>query len=267
MRFFAAENRSLPRLFLPSAIAVLGCVLLSSCAAENHAPPFANQPYEAFSRSAAVAIALREWRLWGERVDDNDGAGYVQHAATMAERQQGLWQRVGEYWWEGLNANEPETRWTGKHDADGKVFPVHKNGEYAWSAAFISYVMRIAGAGPEFPYAADHSYYINYAARPYHAGKLLIAENPKTYAPRLGDLVCFPRGWARNLTFAALPTSYLYPAHCSIVTGGGPGMVEIVGGNVDDAVTMEHLHANAQGLLAGNMENWFVVLRVLYTRN
>ncbi|MDE1895546.1 MAG: DUF2272 domain-containing protein [Rhodospirillales bacterium] len=252
---------------MATAMAALAGVLLSSCAAENHAPPFANQPYEAFSRSAAVAIALREWRLWGERVDDNDGAAYVQHAATMAERQQGLWQRVGEYWWEGLNANQPETRWTGKHDADGKVFPVHKNGEYAWSAAFISYVMRIAGAGPEFPYAADHSYYINNAAQPYHAGKLLIAENPKTYAPRLGDLVCFPRGWASNLTFAALPTSYLYPAHCSIVTGGGPGMVGVVGGNVDDSVTMEHLHANAQGLLAGNMENWFVVLRVLYTRN
>ncbi len=253
--------------FIAGAAKVFGCVFLASCAVENHAPPFANVPYEAFSRSAAVAVALREWRLWGQRVDDSNGAGYVQHAATMAERQQGLWQRVGEYWWEGLNAGAPETGWTGKHDAAGKVFPVHKNGDYAWSAAFISYVMRIAGAGPRFPYAADHSYYINYAARAYHPGKLLIAENPKTYAPRLGDLVCFPRGWAGNLAFAALPTPYLFPAHCSIVTGGGPGVVEVVGGNVDDAVTMEHLHANAQGLLAGNRENWFVVLRVLYARN
>ncbi|MDE8346693.1 MAG: DUF2272 domain-containing protein [Acidocella sp.] len=247
--------------------AVSGVFLLASCAAENHAPPFANGGYEPFTRSAAVAVALREWRLWGNRVDDRDGAGYVQHAATMAERQQGLWQRVGEYWWEGMNAGEPDARWTGKHDGDGKVFPVHKNGDYAWSAAFISYVMRIAGAGPDFPYAPDHSYYINDAARPYHPGKLLIAENPKAYAPRLGDLVCFPRGWAHALTFTDLPTSYVFPAHCSIVTGGGPGMVEVVGGNVDDAVTMEHLRANAQGLLAGNQENWFVVLRVLYTRN
>ncbi|MBU6449460.1 MAG: DUF2272 domain-containing protein [Rhodospirillales bacterium] len=244
-----------------------GFLFLASCAAGNHAPPFANVPYEAFSRSAAVAVALREWRLWGSRVDDSGGATYVQHEATMAERQQGLWQRVGEYWWEGLNAGAPDARWTGKHDAEGKVFPVRKNGDYAWSAAFISYVMRIAGAGPAFPYAADHSYYINYAARLYHPGKLLIAENPKVYAPRLGDLVCFPREWAHALTFADLPTAYFFPAHCSLVTGGGPGVLEVVGGNVDDAVTMQHLHANAQGLLAGNQENWFVVLRVLYARN
>ncbi len=267
MKFSAAIRQKLFRPLFFQKAAAFGFVFLASCAVETHAPPFANGGYEPFSRSAAVAVALREWRLWGGHVDDDDGAGYVQRDATMPERQQGLWQRVGEYWWEGMNSNEPDARWTGKHDGNGKLFPVAVNGDYAWSAAFISYVMRIAGAGPDFPYAPDHATYINYAARPYHPGKLLIAENPLDYAPRLGDIVCFPRGRARDLTFSDLPASYLFPAHCSIVTGGGPGMVEIVGGNVDDAVTMEHLHANAQGLLSGNRENWFVVLRVLYTQN
>ncbi|MGE4480582.1 DUF2272 domain-containing protein [Acidocella sp.] len=248
-------------------MAALSFCLLSSCAAGTHAPPFASVPYEPFSRSAAVAVALREWRLWGSQVEHDGGAGYVQHAATMAERQQGLWQRVGEYWWEGMPAGEPDARWTGKHDGAGKIFPVAKNGDFAWSAAFISYVMRIAGAGAHFPYAPDHATYINYAARPYRPGKLLIAENPKDYAPRLGDLVCFPRGRARNLTFQDLPTSFLFPAHCAVVTGGGPGRVDVVGGNVEDSVMMEKLHADAQGRLAGNQENWFVVLRVLYARN
>ena len=267
MRGSRLEVLQILRPLFSKKAALLSLGLLSACAVQNHAPPFANVPYEPFSRSAAVAVALREWRLWGGRVDDHDGAGYVQHAATMAERQQGLWQRVGEYWWEGMNANEPDARWTGKHDGDGKQFPVARNGYFAWSAAFISYVMRIAGAGPDFPYAPDHATYINYAARPFHPGKLLIAENPAEYAPRLGDLICFPRGRARDLAFKDLPTSYLFPAHCGIVTGGGPGMVEIIGGNVDDAVTMEHLHANAQGLLSGNRENWFVVLKVLYAQN
>jgi hypothetical protein len=226
-------------------------------------------PYEAFSRSAAVAIATDEWRLWGMRVDDNNSAGYVQTNATMGERQPGLWQRVGEYWWEGLNAGAPEARWTGKHDDKGHVFPVPLNGDYAWSAAFISYVMRIAGAGPAFPYAPDHATYINYAAR---AAKgeirdpLLIAENPATYAPRLGDLVCRGRGAARNLTFADLPTHHAFPAHCSIVTAGGADTLSIVGGNVEDAVTLEHLHTDDAGELRGNPENWFVVLRVMYRR-
>ena len=42
-------------------------------------------------------------------------------------------------------------------------FPAGQDGTYAWSAAFISYVMRIDGAGPKFPYAISHSTYINAA--------------------------------------------------------------------------------------------------------
>ncbi|MCB5945942.1 DUF2272 domain-containing protein [Acidocella sp. KAb 2-4] len=233
----------------------------------NHAPPFANVPYAPFSRSAAVAVAMDEWRLWGSRVDDNGGPGYVQTGATMAERQQGLWQRVGEYWWEGMNASVPASRWTGKHDAEGRVFSVPANGDYAWSAAFISYVMRIAGAGRDFPYAPDHATYINYAARAARGEvrhPLLVAEDPQSYAPQLGDLACFPRDWAGGLSFAALPTNYNFPAHCGIVVDTAPESISIVGGNVDDAVVMEHLHTDAAGLLQGNRENWFVILRVNY---
>ena len=49
-----------------------------------------------------------------------------------------------------MNAGAPEAAWTGKHDANGIVFPAGEDGNYAWSAAFISYVMRIAGAGARF---------------------------------------------------------------------------------------------------------------------
>lgn len=226
-------------------------LLLSSCTVGSHAPPFADLPYQPFSRSAAVAIALREWRLWGSGYNDNPD--YVQRAATMPEREQGLWQRVGEYWWEGMNANTPTSRWTGKHDAKGQVFAVAVNGRYAWSAAFISYIMRIAGAGPAFPYAPDHAYYINYAARPYHDGKFMIAENPADYAPRLGDLVCYARGWAVGLTFKDLPTKFYFPSHCDIVAGRRAGILLVVGGNVDDSVLMTKLSVNAQGILVSEV--------------
>jgi hypothetical protein len=243
-------------------------LVLGGCAAPAvHAPRFAQVPYEAFSRANAVAIAMDEWRLWGMHVDDDDGAGYVQNAATMAERQPGLWERVGEYWWEGMNPGAPEALWTGKHDAQGNVFPASVDGDYAWSAAFISYVMRVSGAGAAFPYAPDHATYINYAARAAHgevSNPLLIAEDPVTYAPRLGDLVCFGRGAARDLRFQDLPTAQIFPAHCSIVAASGNGEISVIGGNVDDAVTMEHLHTNSQGELSVNWENWFVVLRVMY---
>ncbi len=245
-------------LLLPLALG--GCV-----ASDAHAPYFAQASYAPFSRTDAVAVAMDEWRLFGMRVDDSGGASYEQTDATMAERQPGLWQRIGEYWWEGMNAGEPDASFTGKHDAHGKIFPVAVNGQYAWSAAFISYVMRIAGAGAAFPYAPGHATYINYAARK-HAAPLLIAEDPASYAPRLGDLTCFPRGHARDLTFRDLPTAQNFPAHCSIVVAGGPDSISVIGGNVDDAVTMEHLHTNDAGQLRGNSYNWFVVLRVMYQR-
>ncbi len=245
-------------------LALAGCV-----APDAHAPRFAQVPYETFSRADAVAVAMDEWRLWGGRVDDSGGAGYHKTPATMAERQPGLWERVGEYWWEGMNAGTHDAAYTGKHDARGLVFPAADDGRYAWSAAFISYVMRIAGAGAAFPYAPDHAKYINYAARAARGevkNPLLIAENPASYAPRLGDLVCFPRAWASGLRFADLPAAGSFPAHCAIVVAGGVERLSVVGGNVDDAVTMEHLRTNAAGELSGNRENWFVVLRVMYLR-
>lgn len=242
--------------------------MLGGCAVQTHAPPFASVPYEPFSRSAAIAIANGEWRLWGSRV--GEAPDYTQTAASMGERQQGLWQRVGEYWWQGMNAGEPDAAFTGKHNAQGQVFPINDNGRYAWSAAFISYVMRIAGAGPKFPYAPDHATYINYAARAaqgHIAHPLLLAENPALYAPRLGDLTCFPRGSAGTLTFADLPTTHGFPSHCGIVVAASAGGIDIISGNVDDAVVLEHLNTNAQGLLANNPQNWFVILRVLYSVN
>jgi hypothetical protein len=255
--FFSKKNVLLP-LFLTSCVAP-----------DAHAPPFAQHDYAPFSQATAVAVALDEWRLWGQHVDDDDGAGYVQTDATMPERQPGLWQRVGEYWWEGMNAGAPEDAWTGKHDAQGVVFPVAVNGRYAWSAAFISYVMRMAGAGAAFPYAPDHAFYINYAARA-AAGRvvdpLLIAEDPARYAPRLGDLLCFGRGQGRDLSFADLPTAYSFPGHCSIVVAGGDGVISEIGGNVDDAVTLTHVKVNAAGVTDDPSHHWLAVLRVMYAQ-
>jgi hypothetical protein len=258
-------NKSFLCAFLQKSAACFCLSLLTACAApDTHAPIFAQRNYAPFSRQDAVAVALDEWLLWGSRVDDKGGAGYRQEDATMGERQPGLWQRVGEYWWEGMNADEPDNACTGKHDAEGRVFPVAVNAQYAWSAAFISYVMRIAGAGKNFPYAPDHATYINYAARAAKGeiqNPLLIAEDPKLYAPRLGDLICFGRRSARGLKFVDLPTATLFPAHCSIVVAGAVEQISVIGGNVDDAVVMEHVATSNAGLVGSP---WFVILRVMY---
>src|SRR5579862_9843176 len=73
--------------------------LLAACALQPqpdaHVPPFARIPYVPVSREAIVAIAEREWRLFGSRVDD--GPDPMNDAGEKPEREEGLWQRVGEY--------------------------------------------------------------------------------------------------------------------------------------------------------------------------
>jgi hypothetical protein len=230
-------------------------------------PPFARVPYQAFSRAAAVALALGEWRAFGSpTVTSNQPIA----GDPWRERAEGLWQRVGEYWWLGLPMGSPDQGWTGMHDAQGRVFPESEDGNYAWSAAFIDYVMRMAGATDHFPYASDHAAYIN-AAREHDMGQkpsvALDAYPPESYAPQLGDLVCEWRA-QHPVAYADLPTQAPFPAHCAIVTAVNPGRLDTIGGNVDNSVALEQVPVSASGLIADPDpdHHWFVVLRVLYAQ-
>jgi hypothetical protein len=259
---------------LPLIGLVAGCAAVPPPARDAHVPDFARKSYEPFNRTAAVAIALREWRLFGSPVVDGDPRNRPrQDPEVKPERLPGLWQRVGEYWWLGLDAGDPARRWTGKHDGDGRVFPAAEDGEFAWSAAFISYVMRIANAGPRFPYSASHSVYID-AAREVSLGRrsgtALWAAAPDAYAPQPGDLVCFGRGAAGDLRFEDLPAGR-FAAHCAIVVAADPGELSVIGGNVEDEVALTHVPVTAAGTLApgggpplDTRYPWSVAIRVLY---
>jgi hypothetical protein len=265
--------------------------LLAGCASppDAHVPPFARVPYEPMSRQAVVAIALREWRLFGSPVEDmaadeadapapdatttSEMAKPETSVAEKPERAPGLWQRVGEYWWLGQDAGSSYARWTGKHDEDGHVFAPDRDEEFAWSAAFISYVMRMAGAGPHFPYAPDHAHYIDIAKRQaLHeiSGWVVTAERPDAYAPQPGDLVCRGRDTAEALRFDDLPAGHSFPAHCDIVVDVSvPQQIAVIGGNVSDAVTLRHVPVTADGKLEApggqplaNSRTWLAVLRL-----
>ncbi len=237
---------------------------------DDHVPLFAAVPWQPLRRADVVAIAQREWRAFGQPIDDDPpGTRPPPLPEDKPERMPGLWQRIGEYWWIGQDPGEIEVAWTGIHDDAGRLFPPDEDGHYAWSAAFISYVMRIAGAGADFPYSPNHSTYINAAAS--GATPLLRAYRPTDYAPQPGDLICHGRGLAAKLTFSDLPTAGTFPSHCAIVTAVAPGTLTIIGGNVDDAVTVTHVPATAQGMLAdatGAVIDarypWMVVLKVNY---
>ena len=238
-------------------------------------PPFARLGYGPFSREDAIAVALREWRVFNSPVDDDPpGTRPAPLPDQKPERYPGLWERVGEYWWEGEDASSVTAYWTGKHDANGQVFPPGQDAHYAWSAAFISYVMRIAGAGDRFPYSATHSEYINAAKTQADSGGgplVVTAQRPENYAPVPGDLICMARIHNGTLTYDQLPTSSSFPGHCDFVVAAGGGQLTVIGGNVDDAVTEKHIPTTPSGMLAdpatGVVDTrypWFVVLHVAY---
>ncbi len=256
-------------------LTMLPFLLLTACVGslmpDFHVPPFAKAPFAPLTRDAVVAIALREWRAFGQNVASPDAEA---SRIVKPEREEGLWQRVGEYWWLGLNRGSAEHGWTGKHDANGAVFSPDVDGDFAWSAAFVSYVMRIAGAGRRFPYSADHADYIN-AARRVSLGQtsawLVSAERVQDYAPRAGDLVCFGRGAAKGLRYEDLPTPGLFTSHCDIVVDTTlPGRIAVIGGNIEDSVTMNYVPVTAGGMLAtqegvvlDTRFPWMAVLRLL----
>src|SRR5580700_8530219 len=250
-------------------------LMLAACAAEPggpaprpggtggdaHIPPFARWPYQPFSREAAIQIAYREWRAFGQPV--------VYPRTELPydnERAEGLWQRVGEYWWLGLPMGDPDQGFTGKHDSNGRVFPAQEDENYAWSAAFIDYVMRMAGAGNRLFYSPTHSDYIN-ASVGAPSGLVTVAQRPESYAPQRGDLICMWRG-QHPIRYDDLPTGR-FPGHCDIVVAVNPGSLDVIGGNVDNSVSMKHIPvavdghlANPDGTVVDPDHPWFVVLRV-----
>ena len=268
-------RRHLPVLLLLTALA--------ACAAPKppQAPREGRPPEDTgagFSRQRAIQTALREWRLFGSPIhDEAPGSHLPLEADEMPSRQDGLWQRDGDYWWVSQKPGSRASLWTGKTDANGDEFPAEDADRYAWSAAFISYVMRVAGAGNRFPYAPSHATYINAALTEGTRGEAnllahdwaIVAHRPEEYAPQSGDLICTGRDQAAGIRFDDLPARF--PAHCDIVVGDEPGRLTVIGGNVAAAVSMKHVPVtksgrlvDANGVVLDDRYPWFVVLQVLY---
>lgn len=273
---------------LRGLVALALCALLAACGSSRpvntnpvvptidkqaHVPDFARKPYQAFARDDIVAMALREWRAWGENIDDQPEGSRPDLGENKPERQPGLWERVGEYWWLGQDADNNADSWTGKHDTFGTVFPPKQDGDYAWSAAFISYLMRMDGAGGRFPYSPSHSTYINIAAEMAKGttqGWAITAQRPDSYAPQPGDLICHGRQAAKTLRFEDLPAGQ-FTSHCDIVVAQQAGSLAVIGGNVDDTVTLKHIPIDGAGRIAAPGDRvydtrypWMIVIQIQY---
>ena len=128
-----------------------------------------------------------------------------------------------------------------------------------WSAAFISWLMKTAGAGNAFKYNSYHSTYTRAAID----NRLANNNNPfKAYritelAPQVGDLVCNSRAGS-GATYDNIRSGM--KTHCDLVTEVRPGSLTVVGGNVNNSVARKTRRTDARGRITE--PNYFAVIRI-----
>lgn len=112
-----------------------------------------------------------------------------------------------------------------------------------WSAAFISYVVKMSGAGDRFPYSAAHTTYAQ-KIRENPTAYRFSTINPAYSTPKPGDIVIKSRN---NNILRYTNDRWLGDSHGDIVVDGEM----VIGGNVGNKVTKAPLIPS----------NYFVILR------
>lgn len=155
-------------------------------------------------RNNVVKLAVENWKLWNVPTKVKEGDG-----RTL--------QILRDYYKKGVGIIRDD------------VYYIRT----AWSGAFISYIMKLAGAGKNFKYSQSHSDYIVNSIKNRKNNKgAFKGYKPNEVNVELGDLVCYPRQDGVNYN-----TVGNYYSHCDIVTKIEPDKVEAIGGNVSNSVT------------------------------
>jgi hypothetical protein len=176
----------------------------------------------------AVDLAQSEFDTWNQ--------GGVQRK----EDDSSMFETIKKYWNEGT-----DTFWS-------KYAMVNE----AWSAAFISYVMKMSGAGDKFKYSNSHSVYIRDAIK----NRKQNNDNPfKGYKPNevevaKGDLVCYARQGG-----VGYDTTGAYKSHCDLVVDVKKGEATTIGGNVSNSVSKTIVPLDANKKI--DSDKYFVVIK------
>lgn len=275
--------------------------ILSACIHLSKNTPTANlwqSPTPVFGANMSKAeritqIALREHKAWGEPFINSKGqiAKYSHYEAENARLSDGVlaWERVVAYWRDSgalvrLDRDLPyqvcdkTDKSTNSHANICRAFA----SDVAWSAGFVSYVMRQAGV--DFEGSPRHYDYIKSA---YEGQGDYRTADPLTSSLKQGDMLCYVRSYGRELIgnyqdlgeYVASGGRGL-PAHCDIVVNidGENQEVWLVGGNVLHTVMLRKMPMDNEGKVIlpdpsetecnpshemacnFNRQNWVVVL-------
>jgi hypothetical protein len=161
-------------------------------------------------KSKLIKLANEEHDAWNENGKIKEG-----NPKTL--------QRLRDYWIKGAGVRADDNHYINQ----------------AWSAVFISYLMRKAGAGNDFKYNQSHSQYITQAIknRKENNSKKFKGFKPNEVKVNVGDLVCYPRQAGVNYNSQAG-----YKSHCDLITQIKGDYAIGIGGNISDSVTKKRFY-------------------------
>ena len=250
-----------------TAVAIFGASLplisVSTLALLSRPPPRIDDSISDVAHRAAE-IAISEWQAWGgQYVDGADTSTPIRQAvgavASAVETDPGYRQRVLIYLKVGVYPDTDEWR----------LYV-----DTPWSASFISYCMRMAGAGDRFSYAIGHHSYVSDASRNAVTQKreiVLVAYPSSDMAPQVGDLLWRGRkssaspntaSWGMDRIIKHLKDGWEgFPSHCDLVVSVDlkAGRIHAIGGNLADRVLRLQLRIDDKGLLED--DHYRVVVR------
>jgi hypothetical protein len=138
-----------------------------------------------------------------------------------------------------------------------------------WSAAFISFVIKHAGATDgQFPTSQNHAKYILQGLENRIANRLdasIVYFDRNEMVPQVGDLVGFSRTPAvknrADLEKLLLKPEKdrFFPSHTNIVVEASPGTIKAIGGNVSQTIKITAIKADAAGKIDPSDEHFFVL--------
>jgi len=196
----------------------------------TQAVPRAAAPGARALRENLRRLALQEGQRWGQ--------------GQLKEHDPRMRPVLQDYWLTGVKWIPSTPRWWS---------------QVPWSAAFISWLMRKAGAGNAFKYSSAHATYIKAAKD----NRLANNENPfKAYRinelrPEVGDLVCKSRAGS-GANYENIRRGLA--THCDVVVEVQPGRLSTIGGNVDNSVSSTPVRTDANGYI--NQPGYFAVIKV-----
>tara|TARA_R110000803_G_scaffold77874_6_gene142791 strand:+ start:4641 stop:5303 length:663 start_codon:yes stop_codon:yes gene_type:complete len=190
----------------------------------------------AFKRDL-VSITNDEWNNWGRQYSEQGHTvieGGLEYEEPYAQVVRKYWQAVG-YNYDGYDRDK------------------------AWSGAFISYILKKAGA-KGFQGAISHSEYIRRAVATRKRGDLkdnFVAYRVREKTAEVGDLICYSRGETENDPYDRTSS---YTSHCDLVVKKGSNYVDVIGGNVGQSVTKKKV-PTSDGKVYPLHDKWFAIIK------